>query len=454
MNGEWVRQWTQRPLFACATAFILGYTARLEPLLFLLLFLLVPLIVARFSRWWTLAGCVLGLLLAPVTPLQPVRMKRPFAGEIQVVSVARGVKGGSEVDVLAGGLKCQLTAPEESQINQGDILLVTGEIGPPSPFHRPILAARGVSGVLRVSSIDKVVRAGPGWFKLGAAVRSGFRDFASASMSREPAALVRSVCFNDDSDLPKSLRANLVDSGTVHIISTSGLHVALLSGILFGLFRKLPIPRWAQIALLGMVLLPYVAAAGWRPPAVRSMILVVGVLLPYMVKRQPDALSWLSLGFLITVIADPHAPLSPSTQLSYAALLGLVFFVRWPRSGRFRDQALAVGQGTLAVSATTLPLTAFHFGQISLMGPFANPLIEFVLPVMVGVSLLAWVVGVPALMQWIIEPLANYVRLIAEWASSPSWAVVQVPSFSGWWLAVYYGLLCALWHPQVRPKDS
>lgn len=88
-------------------------------------------------------------------------------------------------------------------------------------------------------------------------------------MSPEAAALVRSVCFNDDSDLTKSLRANLVDSGTVHIISTSGLHVALLSGILFGLFRKLPIPRWAQIALLAMILLLYVAAAGWRPPRVR-----------------------------------------------------------------------------------------------------------------------------------------------------------------------------------------
>jgi len=456
MEEGLLRQWTHRPLFACATAFCLGVAARFEPVLFLLLLLLIPLLVATTSRWWTVVGLGLGLWLAPIAPLPIIFQKRPFHGTITVTSVPRTGKKGEIMLAKADKLVYELTVPADRQVSQWDELEVTGEIRPIEPYRREQLTRKGVSGRLVLYSIDQVIHEGLSLSRVGGQVRLSFRDYANSTLPAENAALIRSLCFNDDQDLPSSVVQNLKDSGTIHIISTSGLHVALLSALIFAIFQRLPIPRWAQVSLLALILLVYVSAAGWHPPAVRSLILIVGGLSAYLFKRQADVISLLSLGFLYTVLMSPQMVLDAGLQLSYAALFGLTMFARWPRTPSWKARSMAAVRGTFAVSLMTIPLTGFWFGQFSLTGFLANPLIEFVMPVTVGASLLSWVIQPLGgfLMPSLVDPLANYITWVADVFASPEWSVVQVPTFSGYWLLVFYGLVILLWNPKLRQKDD
>ncbi len=209
-------------------------------------------------------------------------------------------------------------------------------------------------------------------------------------------------------------------SGLQHLLSISGLHIALVAGLIFFILRGgLALWPWAALhwpikkiaaclALLAITF--YTLLVGAPVPTQRALLMMGLVLLAIMLDRQVISLRTVFLAALFILIISPYSLLSVSFQLSFAAVLGMVAgyeFMQQKQVGLITSQyrpwwqapfyyAAAVAVTSLLASVATMPLIIAHFQQISLYGIFAN---------MVAVPLTSFVVMPMGIISYLLIPL-------------------------------------------------
>src|SRR5436309_13040442 len=116
-------------------------------------------------------------------------------------------------------------------------------------------------------------------------------------------------------------------SWSMHIFAISGLHIALLAGVLVELLRVLQIPR----GLCGWLVIPliwfYTAATGWQPSAIRSTIMMTVIIVGWALKRPSDLLNSLAAAGFIILLWDPQQLFQASFQLSFFVLLSIALLL-------------------------------------------------------------------------------------------------------------------------------
>lgn len=259
-----------------------------------------------------------------------------------------------------------------------------------------------------------------------------------------------------------------VATGTVHFMAVSGFNVALVAAPVLLLLRLLGVGRRISAAIVFTVILAFVLVTELEPPVLRAAILVWVVCLGWVVGRYAITLNTIAAGALLVLAARPGDLFTTSFQLSFLAVLGMLFLAgRIERAvvGRFTyvlspgDPAAPRGlwyrtvvQGTLLVSVAatmmTVPVIAYRFHLVGWLAPIASTLlVALVLALTVGgMALVAlgwlapWLGGVlAALVDGLGRTIAGVVLAMAR---TPG-AYFYVPEISGAWLLVIYGLLAA-----------
>ncbi|GIW44961.1 MAG: DNA internalization-related competence protein ComEC/Rec2 [Candidatus Binatia bacterium] len=227
--------------------------------------------------------------------------------------------------------------------------------------------------------------------------------FDATSSARE-AAVMRALVVGDQSGIPPDLREAFSRVGVGHVLSISGLHVALVAGAgylaaRFVLSRSEAIllfwnvPKVAgAFALVPVVL--YATIAG-ESVATRRAILMLAVFLGALLSnREAYFPNVLAVAAILVVLAAPGATGDISFQLSFVAVWALgraarVFRSWWPAAPpsqavegrrwhwrRFAEGLARYVAASLwlsgAATAATAPFTAWHFYQVSLIAPVAN----------------------------------------------------------------------------------
>lgn len=248
--------------------------------------------------------------------------------------------------------------------------------------------------------------------------------------------MVRALLIADTRGLDPALRDRYADAGLVHMLSISGLHVAIVGGALLLVLGavRLP-PRVASCVAIGVTAL-YVLAIGAPPPAVRSATLFAASQLARLWQRPVSPWGSFALGALVPLL-EPRTVLDLGYQLSvtgYAAIIvaGRVGR-RLPRaiSGWKRSLCKELIAGTLSTLATA-PLVAWHFGRLSLVAPLSNlaagPIISLLQPTLFLTMLLPDSLGAGFTAD-AARPLLRAMDAVALLAASmPGAAVVVSPS--------------------------
>ncbi len=229
--------------------------------------------------------------------------------------------------------------------------------------------------------------------------------------------LARALLIADQDGIDPAVRDKFAEAGLIHILSISGLHVALIAGALLVIASALRLPNGpASTGALVLIAL-YVLALGAPPPAVRSAVMLATTTVVSRLQRPVHPWTALSLGAIIPtwrpdVVLDLGWQLSVSGMASLVAARAIMSRVRNstpalppPRAGwwRKRWQRLAratverlrkldgwrwaltreLFTGTIA-SLVTAPIVAWYFGRVSIVAPianiFASPVIAFLQP--------------------------------------------------------------------------
>lgn len=292
-------------------------------------------------------------------------------------------------------------------------------------------------------------------------VRGAIADRVAWLWGRQ-APVVEALILARKEHLDSDLRDAFARSGTAHLLAISGFHVGVLAGIFLLLARLLGLtPRQAPVAAaLGSWL--YVLGIGAPDAAVRAAFILSLAAGARLRGVPPMSLGLLSSAFFVLLLWDPGALGSIGFQLSFAGTLGLVTLRRPLERGMNALRRVLLGRepksaartpdgperwlkdgadGLLAgVSATlpTLPLLAWHFDQISLVGIpvtiLVSPLVALAIPgillaLLVSVPIPAWgqfLAGGPALLlegaAWIVTQSAA-LPWAAVWVSRPTVAL-------------------------------
>ncbi len=119
-------------------------------------------------------------------------------------------------------------------------------------------------------------------------------------------------------------RQRLLETGTAHLLSVSGLHLAIIVLIAKGIATLLRLPKAWQLVWILAVSGLYVAITGGRPPVVRAAILVGMVIFALVLRRPSQTLNTLALAALVLIYWNPENVFRVGVQLSFLAVATLV----------------------------------------------------------------------------------------------------------------------------------
>ena len=203
-----------------------------------------------------------------------------------------------------------------------------------------------------------------------------------------------------------SLNSALSGAGIIHVVAISGMHVSFLMGFLGVLIKDRRL-----FAFIGIpVLVLFMAMTGFTPSVTRAGLMQIFLVSAPVFKRESDSITSLSAALLVLLAANPYAIASAGLQLSFAATLGIMLFTSKINYG-IRDLlrgtkllksrltkhiavfAISGFSATIGALIFTLPLTAIHFGYISLLAPLTNLLTLWAVSIAFPLGIIAVISG-------------------------------------------------------------
>ncbi len=409
-----------------------------------------------------------------------VRDEKETVRSIAQVRVSHLQRRGANWRAAFGEVLVITPAMLPEEFFAGQVVEVTGVLAPPPvPVaeglfdYRAYLRRQGVYYQLNASATND-------WRLLDARptppLGDRFLRWARATLARglpeedEPLRLIWAMTLGWKPALTNEVYEPFMRSGTMHIFAISGLHIALIAGILAGLLRVFRVPRiwcgWGVIPLIWF----YTAATGWQPSAIRSTVMMSIIIGGWALQRPSDLVNSLAAAAFIILLWDPQQIFGASFQLSFLVVLSIALLVPpleaardrllrtdpllpkdlLPRWRRWLETPLRWVTTSLAVSLAawlgSLPLTAYYFHLLSPVTLLANlcivPLSSLALAANLG-SLLcgAWL---PWATEWFNYSGWWWMRCmvkLSDWATLLPGAYWYVRGPSGLDMAAYYLVL-------------
>lgn len=270
-------------------------------------------------------------------------------------------------------------------------------------------------------------------------------------MGGEAGAYAAAMLLGTRDFIPEDDRAAFNELGIAHILSVSGYHVGVLAAMLALLMRPIPLARKARFALEAAVLAAYCLLTGGNAPVIRAALLLLWREFTRVQHRQVLPLHMLCITALVQLIFNPTQLTSPSFQLTYGAMLGLLLVYPWVRQRRtFRtrwaQKLWEAFAASLAAQIGILMPQLYWFGELPLMSIALN---MAVMALASGLMLLYWaalfslpIPGVRTLLGGVAAgatgAMLSCVRTLASWNFTTLWTrQADIFTFAGWALLIF-----------------
>ena len=137
-------------------------------------------------------------------------------------------------------------------------------------------------------------------------------------------AMLAAMLFGDRTALTSDLRAGFERTGTFHLFVVSGLHIALFTGAVFWLLRRLRLPEVPAVAATLLLGFGYTLFTGFGVPAQRAFAMSAVYLIARALDRQSNGLNALGAAALLILVRDPRALFEPSFQMTALVILAVM----------------------------------------------------------------------------------------------------------------------------------
>lgn len=365
----------------------------------------------------------------------------------------------------------------------GATVILTGHLSPPQgpaepggfDFRRMAWFEQlGAVGYTR-SPVLVLETARRGWGEMAVArLRRAISEGVRAEMPGEPGAFAVAILTGDRSGIGRQTTDNLRNSSLAHLLSISGLHMALLTGFVFIAVRtalalvpplalRLPVKKLAAVVALGAAAF-YLALSGGATPTERAFVMAAVMLTAVLIDRRALSLRAVAAAAVIVLVLQPEALTQPGFQMSFGATAALIVAfqaARRPPGAPRRLPGWAGGVAALFLSslvagAATAPYAAAHFNRVADYSILANmlsvPMMASVVMPAAVVAALLWPIGLHGPALWVMEQGTRWILWVAEWVTGLPGSVSYLPAAPPAFLPVLTlgALFVMLWQGRAR----
>lgn len=383
--------------------------------------------------------------------------------------------------------RVRLTIRKDSELSVGQRIKVLAGLNPPSPpvipggfDFRRYLYFQSIGGIGFSYSSPEILHDAPYGFLLNFSdIRHNITTRISEILQTDQAAVAVALVVGKRGMLSDEDREGIRDAGLAHMLAISGLHIGLVAGTLFFVFRffmscfqrfalRYPIKKLAVTpAFLGAVF--YMMMAGATIPTQRAVLTIAVVFLAILLDRSPISLRLVAFSAFVVLIFNPESLLSASFHMSFAAVTCLVYFydvtrMFWSRlysnSGmllRVMFYFVSVCVTTLIASLATMPFALYHFGQVSFIGSLSNllavPVLAFIVMPFGLISVVLMPLGLERLPLIVMGAGIDVILDLARWGAGLPHAIIkfQAIPFIGFVCIICGFLFMILWKGALKP---
>ena len=439
--------------------------------------------LARFTTEVSQPVCLQAVALdrlkwSPAPTSNPLRAI-PVGPRSEIQIRVTRVRAGREWRDVSGVCKLRING-ELHDIMAGDELQVFALMGRLSPAMNPgeydwSLAERGAGRYCEIycksPACVSVTKAASNWniSRWLPLVGQRFEQRLTHYIRPAQSGLAQAILLGARERLLQADRAAFLQTGTIHLLVVSGMHVGLLALAIWTIVSSGLLSRRTGLVLTACLVVGYALVVGGRPPVMRASVLVVLTLFSFGIGRRVSPVNLLAAAALVVLAYNPcelfragtqlsflcvavlaaygcvlqrKAPIDPLTRLIRQTQPGYRKALRWVLSN-FTRTATA----SLAVWMVVAPLVAYHFHITAPISVLITPLLWPLVAVALVSGLAICFVG------WMLPPLA---WLLGEVCSVCLWGTESIVETAGhfygshfhlsgppgWWVFVLYvGLL-------------
>jgi competence protein ComEC len=268
--------------------------------------------------------------------------------------------------------------------------------------------------------------------------------------------LAEALLIGYKDDLDKNLVQSYSNTGVVHIIAISGLHLGLIYWLLLILTKPIRNKKnmaWLRFLIIVAALWIFSLLAGAGPSVLRSAVMFTCIAFGEVLNKKSSIYNTLALSAFLLLVWNPFWLWDVGFQLSYTAVLSIVIFFK-PIYNWFYIENKAIdwfwklNALTLAAQILTLPISIYHFHQFPVLFIFANLLaVPLSSLIVIGEILLitcSFITPIATLLGWLLQQMILFMNFYIERLNSVSFAVWNSLSISIFQTIFLLGFVCSI----------
>lgn len=258
--------------------------------------------------------------------------------------------------------------------------------------------------------------------------KSEFITYLRSNLDQNTSAFISALIANEKEYISSKLKKKITRNGISHLIAISGLHVGIIYLLLNFLANLIPKTkqnyRNASSLCICLLLILYGSFCGFSPSIARSVTMFCVMQIAQLISRRNNAINSLFVSAFLLLIIQPSELFQVGFQLSFAGVLGILFFyqniVDWLKLDNIVSQKLWDGFSvTIAAQLGVLPLLLFYFQTFSVNGIMLSIVLTYITMFLVGFSLLLVLLFKVALLNSVL-------LLIIEWLSTSFFSLLNI----------------------------
>jgi competence protein ComEC len=270
-----------------------------------------------------------------------------------------------------------------------------------------------------------------------------------SGLKNENLSVAKALILGEKSGLDRETMNAYSASGTMHVLAVSGLHVGIVM-LLLSFFLKplknIPKGRIIYVALLVVFIWLYALLTGLSPSVMRATFMFTFVIMGKEMERDTSVYQSIMVSAFLLILMDPMVIFDVGFQLSYLAVIGIVFFQPKIYKLFFSkyylvDKVWQITSVSIAAQLATVSLGLFYFHQFPNLFLISNLIaipISFAI-LMIGLIYLAvnWVPLVNDLCFYLLDFSLTILNKSVQWIEQIPYSI-----YSGVWIHWYE----AVWH--------
>jgi competence protein ComEC len=291
--------------------------------------------------------------------------------------------------------------------------------------------------------------------RLQEALEAGFPAPGGRDISAEGAVL-EALLLGEDGRMSPETVLSLQKTGLYHLFAISGGHIAIITFLLFSLFRLVRVPQRASYAILIVFLVFYTLLVEGSPSVMRATLMTLAFLVGKLIWRDVRVLNTISASAFVLLLDNPFSLFDAGFQLTYAATLAIIVFC--PRmAAKMPRLPFGLAEMTAMSAAAVLgvlPIIAANFNRVTFASLALNlaaiPLVGLIMGL--GYVYLPLAAALPAVAHpfaAVLKALVSLFGILSHLLDGVGILSYRVPTPHRWTVAGYYICLVVL---MFRPK--